>query len=366
MKRILIVEPYWGGSHRQFIEGLTAHIKASFYLLTLPARAWKGKMQLSAAWCVAELEMIPADQRAFDLVLSSTFVDLSVLRAMLSRKKWWNPQTPFFLYFHENQVAYPSSTAGAGGHQFALINFNSALASDSIAFNSEYNRETFLAGCQRYLQKLPELHLDWTVAEIRKKSRILYPPVDFSLIDLAFAARSVDVPVIIWNHRWEHDKGVSEFFSILTEMHTAGVDFRLILLGQVHPEAADYQRDMSHVFADNIIHCGYVSSLMEYYQLLASGDIVVSTATHEFFGIAVAEAVRAGCVPVLPDDLAYQELYPRKYLYKEGQCLAMLISRLRERKRLVQCEAVKLTDSFSWQVLRGEYERWLGISQVSQ
>ena len=63
--RILVVEPYWGDSHRQFIEGLTANIKASYFLLTLPARAWKGRMQLAAAWCVSELEKIPAEQRIF-------------------------------------------------------------------------------------------------------------------------------------------------------------------------------------------------------------------------------------------------------------------------------------------------------------
>jgi len=361
MKRILVVEPYWGGSHRLFIEGLIANTDASYFLLTLPARSWKGKMQLSAAWCVAELEKIPADQRVFDLVLCSTFVDLSVFRAVLSRKKWWQLQTPFYLYFHENQVAYPSRMAGTDGHQFALINFNSALASDSIAFNSEYNRRTFLAGCRRYLQKMQELDLDWTVAEIQRKSRILYPPVEFSHIDLASTKRPVDVPVVVWNHRWEHDKGVSTFFLILNELKNAGVDFRLLLLGQAHPDAADYQRDMRRAFADKIVHYGYVSSPIEYHQLLGRGDIVVSTATHEFFGIAVAEAVRAGCVPVLPDDLAYRELYPREYLYKEGQCLAMLISRLREKKRLQQCEAVKLTAGFSWQVLRGDYERWLEI-----
>ena len=37
---------------------------------------------------------------------------------------------------------------------------------------------------------------------------------------------------------------------------------------------------------------------------------MLSTARHEFFGIAVAEALRAGCLPWLPARLSYPELLP--------------------------------------------------------
>ena len=37
---------------------------------------------------------------------------------------------------------------------------------------------------------------------------------------------------------------------------------------------------------------------------------MLSTARHEFFGVAVVEALLAGCLPWLPDRLSYPELLP--------------------------------------------------------
>ena len=44
---------------------------------------------------------------------------------------------------------------------------------------------------------------------------------------------------------------------------------------------------MKKKLADNIIEWGYQESKKKYYQVLASGHIVVSTAIHEFFGVAM-------------------------------------------------------------------------------
>lgn len=40
---------------------------------------------------------------------------------------------------------------------------------------------------------------------------------------------------------------------------------------------------------------------------------MVSTARHEFFGVAVQEAIYCGCHPVLPNRLGYPELIPETH-----------------------------------------------------
>ena len=56
------------------------------------------------------------------------------------------------------------------------------------------------------------------------------------------------------------------------------------------------------------MHWGYLESRAAYCDALLQADVFVSTARHEFFGIAAAEAIAAGCFPLLPDRLAYPEL----------------------------------------------------------
>ena len=48
MARGLFVEPFFGGSHRAFAEGLAAHGGHDLQLLTLPGREWRRRMRLGA------------------------------------------------------------------------------------------------------------------------------------------------------------------------------------------------------------------------------------------------------------------------------------------------------------------------------
>ncbi|MBM9520076.1 DUF3524 domain-containing protein [Desulforhopalus vacuolatus] len=356
-RRVLVVEPYFGGSHQQFLEGLIQHLDADFVFLVLPARKWKMRMQLAAPWLIGELEKMPLEERCFDTLLASTFVDLGLLRALTAMLPGWAPHTRFCLYFHENQFAYPSQLKDPGFFQFTGINFNSALAADSLAFNSEFNRQSFLAGVASLLKKAADMSFPDTVEKLRAKSRVIFPGITLSCVEAS--VQESEEAVIVWNHRWEADKNPEEFFSALRVLQAQDVPFKLLLLGQsfrFHPVCFN---GVEEEFAGNLLHCGFVESREEYLHLLGKGTMVVSTAVHEFYGIAVIEAVRAGCVPLLPARLSYPELFPQENLYGEGELVERLIQHCCMPRKLSAATAVKLTRRFSWQAVATDYEKWL-------
>ena len=359
MKRILILEPYFGGSHKHFLEGLRKYVSADYLLFTLPARKWKMRMQLSAPWFVQQIETLPVPKRHFDTVLCSTFVDVAVLRSLLLRIDGWNNDAKVLTYFHENQFVYPQRFDQSPQYQFSSINFHSALASDGIAFNSVYNRDSFLGGCGRKLKVASDMKFPGIVEELANKSRILFPGIDFSEIDKNKWKTSTDIPVIVWNHRWEHDKDPESFFLALEQLEQRGIDFRLIVLGQSFNNSPECFAQSEVKFKDKILHYGFAQSYKEYVEFLSHGDIVVSTSMHEFYGISIIEAVRAGCYPVLPNRLSYPELFERKYLYADRSLTDMLETLIARKCRLAQKTAKEMTDGFSWEVLQNFYSEWL-------
>lgn len=66
-------------------------------------------------------------------------------------------------------------------------------------------------------------------------------------------------------------------------------------------------------------------SKSDYYALLSRSKVVVSFALQENFGYGIQEAVRLGCVPVLPNRLVYPEQFEEKYLYNSfDECVDLV------------------------------------------
>ncbi len=350
--RVLVLEPYYGGSHRSFLSGLS-RLPFEFQFMTFPARKWKWRMRLAAPFYARKLH---ETGKRFDRILCSTFVDVAAFRGLAPG---WVKDVPLLTYFHENQFAYPVHVEDERDFHFSLTNMTTALASDSLAFNSRYNLESFLQGTETLLKKSYDLKLDDPCNTIRIKSRVIPPGIDFSVIDAAEESVSKDVPVILWNHRWEHDKNPGLFFKTLFELDRRGIDFSLVVLGEsfsAHPHIFDEARER---LLHRILHFGYVKSRRDYASWLKRCDIAVSTACHEFFGISVIEAVRAGCRPLLPGRLSYPELFPGDFLYDEGDFTRRLMDELSGHKRLSPGLAEKLTDPYSWDTLLPAYESWI-------
>lgn len=361
MKRVLILEPYYGGSHKLFLDGLQRSVEAEYLLLTLPARKWKMRMQLAALWFVQELKKMDQEERGFDTVLCSTFVDVAVLRSLLVSVAGWNPAARIITYFHENQFAYPGQTVDPTLRQFTAINFTTAMASDYCAFNSNYNLETFLSAIESSLKRATDMKLTGCVQEIRKKSVVLYPGMEYGLIDQyqRNPRGESEALVIVWNHRWEHDKGPELFFDGLSHIQKKGFDFRLIVMGESFGNKPQCFEEARKRFSKELLHFGYAESREQYAQLLHQGDVIISTAKHEFFGISVLEGIRAGCYPLLPDDLSYPELYEEKFLYKPGKLARSLIEFIRDPVELTRETAFTLTEKFSWNQCKEQYREFL-------
>lgn len=362
--KILVLEPYYGGSHQHFLDNLREFVAFDYTFLTLPARKWKMRMLLSAPWFIQSIEELLVEQRHFDTVLCSSFVDVSVFRALVSRIEGWNVGAIYCTYFHENQFAYPDQDHAEASRQFAAINFTSALASDRIGFNTLYNKATFLDSCGQYLRSVSDIKLPHLLEDLEKKSSVLYPGLDFSTIDRAIPKSKNEIPVIVWNHRWEHDKNPEEFFAALYRLKSIGVPFQLIILGQSFRTIPPCFEKAHHDFSKEIVHFGFAESYEQYVALLRRGDIIVSTSIHEFYGISVIEAVRAGCTPLLPERLSYPELFDARYLYQEGTFATRLEELVRQGGRPLTTErAVEMTKKFEWKSLIERYEKWLRVCE---
>ena len=150
------------------------------------------------------------------------------------------------------------------------------------------------------------------------------------------------------------------FFNALFELDSLEIPFNVIVMGESFQRQPTIFQEAYRRLDKKILHFGYVDSRQEYVRLLTCGDVVVSCADHEFYGIAVIEAVRAGCRPILPRRLSYKELFPQEYLYDDENNLMDALIKGLQLGRLKKDKAIKLTERFSWPVLNEKYQQWFG------
>jgi len=247
----------------------------------------------------------PLDQ--YDGLITTDLIGLADFKALAG-----NACPPVLVYFHENQLTYPLAPGEHMDYQFGFTDITTALAADQVRFNSHMHCNAFFEGLPGFLRMMPEYRPTWVIDAIRAKSDVLYPGCDFPAKEMTFSkAGLTDPPLIIWNHRWEFDKNPERFFDALDAVSEKGADFRLALLGencQTVPKVFIRARER---YGDKILQYGYVPARAAYCEWLKKGAIVVSTAQQENFGISVVEAIRFGCIPLLPNRLAYPEVIPK-------------------------------------------------------
>lgn len=330
--RILYVEPFESGSHATFTRALTQGVPARWTALTLPGRHWKWRMRGVAPW--AALEHGEALAGEYDLVLVSSYVPLAELVGLAPALG----RVPRILYFHENQLTYPSrgpsrepsressreGELAPRDHHFGFTQLVSALAATRCVFNSAYNRDGFLAAGRALLGRMPDAVPRGWIERIEARSEVLGVPVPLpdeaprEEVAIDDPQRRLG-PVIVWNHRWEHDKDPEAFFGALRELDARGVPFRVAVCGQRYRRVPPVLLQARQWLGSRVVHWGYCPTRAEYWEVLSRAQIAVSTARHEFFGVAMLEATHAGAEPLVPDRLAYPEVFPSEYRYANVQ-----------------------------------------------
>lgn len=304
--RVLFVEPFYGGSHKAFADGLVDRSRHEVELLTLPEGEWRRRMRRGPQELATKATELTG---GFDLVVATDMLDVPAFLA-LTRPRF--ERTPFLYYLHENQFTYPRIRGTKLNSWFGQINYLSALAADSVAFNSEYHRRDFL-GALRTLATQPN---NWLVEEstaaIDAKSTVLPVGVDLASLD-AHRVQPTESkpPLILWNHRWEFDKSPEMFTRVIERLAADGCDFRLAIMGEAGFNPSPALPRLAEIIPERIVQFGYAPSRARYAELLWESDIVVSTTRHEFFGVGMVEALYCGCVPCAPNNFTYPELVPR-------------------------------------------------------
>lgn len=356
--RALLLSAYDAISHRYWREGLCQYFNtAEWTVLTLPPRFFRWRMRGNPlSW----LHAAPLRDN-YDLVVATSMVDLSVLRGLFPPLA----AVPTLQYFHENQFAYPTSK----NHRLIepqMVSIYAAIASDQLVFNSQYNLQSFFSGLKAVLDKFPDFVPLELPETLRLKAKVLAVPLDTALFDLAAVRKGEQTSClnVVWNHRWEYDKGLDRLLRAV-ELLPPGLHLRLHVLGQHFRTVPSELLQLKALLEQKgmLGHWGFIDDVADYRAFLCRCDVVLSTAIHDFQGLAIMEAATLGCVPLVPDRLAYQELFAEQYRYasyleqpqREAESLVNALVHLS--RVFPALPAAPQMDRWSWAALGPQYRQ---------
>jgi glycosyltransferase involved in cell wall biosynthesis len=201
-----------------------------------------------------------------------------------------------------------------------------------------------------------------TIELLSQKSAVLPVGVDLRRFDPPPDATDPAAPLVLWNQRLEYDKNPEGFVAVLTALAGEGLGFRVALCGERFGRPGERWEAGVAALGERVIHNGYADDEL-YRRLLWESAVTVSTAGHEYFGIAIVEAIYCHTFPLLPARLSYPELIPPEY---HADCLYHgrpdLLRRLR--RVLVDPAAVRATTAglaaamagYDWRVQAPQYD----------
>ncbi len=360
---LAIVEPWFGESHAAMFEGFAGHSRHSCLLTTLPAKKWQWRMRLGAYHLREQLdEMVPPP----DALLLSDYTHLPLLKCFAPRVR----DIPTAVYFLENQLTYPirndrTPEQRERSFEYMAINVTTCLAAERVIFCSDQHRQAFLFAIPHFLAHDPDASISDVVRRIEKKSTAIPIGVDLTRFDRARLARieRKGRPLrIVWPHRFEHDKNPEDFYDVIRSLDQECLPFEISVIGRTYRDMPRALEEMRSALSHRIAQWGFLEGT-DYAEALAASDVVVSTAWQETQGIAVIEAIRAGCDPLLPNRLSYPEVLgselSKKHLYaSKGDLRRRLRWMMRHPDRVrASCHHFERMTRFGWPAVAPQFDR---------
>jgi len=307
--KIALLVPFFSGSHKAWAEGYQQSSQHHVEIFSLPGRHWKWRMHGGA---ISLAQQYNVGNFKADFILATDMLDLAVFLS-LTRHKTAN--IPNAIYFHENQLTYPWSENDPDvklkrDNHYAFINYTSALSADQVLFNSQYHLSSFLDSLPAFLKQFPDHQSLSNVDLIRNKSQVLSLGMSLKRLDGFKPNSKSELPIILWNHRWEYDKKPTVFFEALFQLKREQIPFKLIILGASYRQQPAIFEVTKKRLADEIIHFGYAKNSAAYASLLWQANLLPVCGVQDFFGGSVIEAIYCNCFPILPKRLAYPEHLP--------------------------------------------------------
>ncbi|WP_339670273.1 DUF3524 domain-containing protein [Dasania marina] len=353
MKRILLLSAYHTTSHKAWCDGLMSQLTDfDWTLLSLPDRYFRWRIRGNPlSWHES-----PQLAQSYDLIVATSMVDLATLKGL-------HPHlavSPSLLYFHENQFEFPTSKEQHNSVDPQMVNLYSAMAADKLAFNSQWNQDSFFSGVERLLKKLPDQLPQQLLPTLLAKSTVLPVAIADDLQPLPH--KQLQTLTLLWAARWEYDKGPERLLALLELLEASGIDYRLNLIGPQFRQLPEAFTQIQQRFQHRLLALGYQISRADYMAVLQSSDIFISTALHEFQGLSALEAVACGCIPLVPKRLSYPELFAADYCYASQlesvaqEAQALLAKIIAFNKELPAKPAVQ---AWQWQQLQPHYQTLL-------
>ncbi|XP_077641027.1 tRNA-queuosine alpha-mannosyltransferase isoform X5 [Lonchura striata] len=333
---VLLIEPFYGGSHKQLMDLLQEELQEDCVLCTLPAKKWHWKARTSALYF---MQTVPTSSNYRFMPEHK----LARLEKVIGVKR--------------NGDAYQEGLPGQQESR-AVMKTSDAHPESGLCEPQPGLCTTQHEGlpCPPAVPVQAEAPESTNPCQGEDKQRLTFNLSNI-LSGLDYQQRPLH---IAWPHRWEHDKDPETFFKVLMKLKEQDLPFHVSVLGETFSEIPDIFSEAREVLGSSVLHWGYLPSKDDYFRALCTADVVISTAKHEFFGVAMMEALHCGCYPLCPKALVYPEIFPAEYLYSTPEQLFKRLQNFCKRPDIVRRHLYKgETAGFSWAALGSKFRSLL-------